>query len=125
MRTVALLAMLASLASAEKVSSEQLVRMAQLHAPDLEQAIRDTFADPKPDPKTDKLLNGSAYAGEHGQFLFAIATDKQPFLQVNEMRPEPATRVGKLWVYVGPAALTTWRRSPRKPIRNPACRKAS
>lgn len=102
MRTLSLLLVAAAAASAEKVSNEQLIRMAQLHAPNLEQTIRDTFFDPKADAKTDKLINGSAYAGEHGTFLFAVASDKQPFLQVNQMRPEPATRVGGLWIYVGP-----------------------
>jgi enterochelin esterase family protein len=98
MRTLSLILMAASLASAEKVTTEKLIQMAQLHAPDLEQTIRDTFAD----PKDDKIAKGSAYAGEHGQFLFAIASDKQPYLQVNQTPPVPATRVGKLWVYLGP-----------------------
>src|SRR4030081_2649581 len=85
---------------AEKVPTERLLLMAQLHAPGLEQAIRDTFAD----PKDDKLAKGSAYAGEHGQFLFAIVApaDKPAFVQVNQMRPEAAARVGGLWVYQGP-----------------------
>jgi len=82
----------------QKVANEVLIRMAQLHTPGLEQAIRDTFAD----PKEDKLAKGTAYAGEHGQFLFAIAAEKQPFLQVDQGRPEPAIRVGGLWVYLGP-----------------------
>ena len=98
MRTLSLILMAASLASAEKVTTEKLIQMAQLHAPDLEQTIRDTFAD----PKDDKIAKGSAYAGEHGQFLFAIASDKQPYLQVNQTPPVPATRVGNLWVYLGP-----------------------
>lgn len=85
-------------AFAEKVTSETLVRMAQMHSPALEQTIRDTFAD----PKEDKLAKGTAYAGEHGQFLFAIASEKQPYLQINQMRPEPAVRMGGLWVYQGP-----------------------
>lgn len=88
------------LAPAEKIPTEKLLLLAQLHSPGLEQAIRDTFAD----PKDDKLAKGSAYAGEHGQFLFAIAApaDRQVFLQVNQTRPEAATRVGGLWVYQGP-----------------------
>ncbi len=98
MRTLTLLVTAATLASsgalAEKVSNEKLVQMAQLHSPDLEQAIRDTFAD----PKEDKVAKGSAYVGEHGQFIFAVASDKQPLFQVNQSTPVPAMRAGKLWV---------------------------
>jgi len=83
--------------SAQKVPTEKLLRLAQLHSPDLEQALRDTFND----PKDDKLAKGSAYAGDHGQFLFAIASPQQPFLQVNQQHPEPATRAGSLWVFLG------------------------
>jgi len=72
--------------------------MAQLHAPELEQTIRDTFAD----PKDDKLAKGTAYAGEHGQFLMAIASEKPAMLQVNQNRPEAAVKVGGLWAWVGP-----------------------
>ncbi len=98
MRLISLFALTALLAGAEKIPTDKLLRLAQLHSPDLEQAIRETFAD----PKDDKLAKGTAYAGEHGQFLFAVLSDKQPFLQVNQTRPEPATRVGGLWVYQGP-----------------------
>jgi len=83
--------------SAQKVPTEKLLRLAQLHSPDLEQALRDTFND----PKDDKLAKGSAYVGDHGQFLFAIASPQQPFLQVNQQHPEPATRAGSLWVFLG------------------------
>ncbi|MES1257275.1 MAG: alpha/beta hydrolase-fold protein [Acidobacteriota bacterium] len=93
-----LLAFSALLTAAEKTPTDKLLRMAQLHSPDLEHALRDTFTD----PKDDKLAKGTAYAGEHGQFLFAVASDKQPFFQVNQTRPEPATRAGSLWIYQGP-----------------------
>ena len=98
MRTFSLFLIAASFAPAEKVSNEKLIQLAQLHAPSLEQTIRDTFAD----PKDDKIAKGSAYAGEHGQFLFAVASDKQPFLQIDQEPPVPAARVGNLWVYLGP-----------------------
>jgi enterochelin esterase-like enzyme len=98
MRLFSLLLLTASLACAEKVPTDKLLRLAQLHSPDLEQALRDTFND----SKDDKLSKGSAYAGEHGQFLFAVISDRQPSFQVNQTRPEPATRVGGLWVYQGP-----------------------
>src|SRR5580692_5048671 len=98
MRTLILVLACSIAAPAEKVTSDQLIRMAQLHAPGLEQAIRDTFAD----PKDDKIAKGTAYAGEHGVFLFPIASEKQPFLQINQNRPEPATRAGGLWVWLGP-----------------------
>ena len=93
-----LLVLSAAAVFAEKVPTEKLLRMAQLHSPELEQALRDTFAD----PKDDKLAKGTAYAGEHGQFLFAVASEKQPFLQVNQTKPEPATRAGSLWIFQGP-----------------------
>ncbi len=88
----------ASLASAEKVTTEKLIRMAQFHSPELEQALHDTFVD----AKEDKLQKGTAYAGEHGQFLFAVASDGQPFLQINQEKPQAAVKAGKLWVYQGP-----------------------
>jgi enterochelin esterase family protein len=82
-----------SAASAAKVAPDDLIRMAQLHSPDLEQSLRDTLAD----PKEDKLAKGSAYAGDHGQFIFAVISDKQPQLLINGMPPLPATRAGNLW----------------------------
>jgi hypothetical protein len=81
MRTLFLILIAASLAPAQKVTSEELIRLAQLHAPNLEQFIRDTFAD----PKDDKIAKGTAYAGEHGHFLFAVASEKQPYLQIDQM----------------------------------------
>jgi enterochelin esterase-like enzyme len=98
MRLFSLLLLTASLACAEKVPTDKLLRLAQLHSPDLEQALRDTFND----SKDDKLSKGSAYAGEHGQFLFAVISDRQPSFQLNQTRPEAATRLGGLWVYQGP-----------------------
>jgi enterochelin esterase-like enzyme len=98
MRTLFLILIAASLAPAQKVTSEELIRLAQLHAPNLEQFIRDTFAD----PKDDKIAKGTAYAGEHGHFLFAVASEKQPYLQIDQMPLQAATRVGNLWVYLGP-----------------------
>jgi enterochelin esterase-like enzyme len=98
MKTITLLALAALLASAEKLSPDQLIRMAQLHSPGLEQAIRDTLAD----PKEDKIQKGTAWTGDHGQFLFAVESEKQPFLEIDEKDPQPATHVGNLWIYQGP-----------------------
>src|SRR5437867_2733432 len=99
MRLTILLALAALTAAAEKVPTAKLLRLAQLHSPDLEQALRDTLVT---DLKDDKLAKGTAYAGEHGQFIFAIAADKQPLLQINQNRPEAAAKIGSLWVWQGP-----------------------
>jgi hypothetical protein len=115
-----------SVASAAKVATGELIRMAQLHAPDIEQALRDTLAD----AKEDKLAKGSAYAGDHGQFIFAVAVDKQPQLLINGMPPLAAGRAppinssgsstaGSL------AGQTTLLSLPKNRTRSPACRRAN
>jgi enterochelin esterase family protein len=49
------------------------------------------------------LIAGNAAAGEHGEFVFAIASDKQPEIEITNIRttlpPAKAWPVGKLWVY--------------------------
>ena len=46
---------------------------------------------------------GSAASGEHGEFVFAIETDKQPEIEITNIKTTlpraKAWQVGKLWVY--------------------------
>lgn len=55
---------------------------------------------PQPGPH---LKAGNAAAGEHGEFVFAIESDKQPEIEITNikttLRPAKAWPVGKLWVY--------------------------
>ena len=54
-------------------------------------------------PPVDRLKAGTAAAGEHGEFVFAIETDNQPQIEITNIRttlpPANAWQVGKLWVY--------------------------
>jgi enterochelin esterase-like enzyme len=93
------LAFLSSTASAQKVSTAQLLEMAKNHAPGLEQVLRDTLTDAN-------IQKGAAAAGELGEFVFAVTADKQPNLVISAPRtgdaaPVAATKVGGLWVYQG------------------------
>jgi enterochelin esterase-like enzyme len=99
--TLALGAAVASvqIASAQKVPPAQLIEMAKTHASGLEQALRDTLTEAN-------IQKGTAAAGELGEFVFAIASDKQPSLQITAPRtgdqpPVAASKVGGLWVYQG------------------------
>ena len=59
----------------------------------------------------DRLKAGSAAGGEHGEFVFAIETDKQPEIEITNIKtslpPAKTWQVGKLWVYQ--TSLKTWR----------------
>src|SRR5579862_7361715 len=90
---------LTSMASAQKVTTAELIQMAKTHAPGLEQALRDTLTDAN-------IQKGAAAAGEMGEFVFAVTADKQPNLVISAPRtgdaaPVAATKVGGLWVYQG------------------------
>jgi enterochelin esterase family protein len=92
----------------------------------LEAQIRRTLNPPPPasaNPNAppavpvDRLKAGSAAAGEHGEFVFAIETDKQPEIEITNIKstlaPAKAWQVGKLWVYqtslkTGSAYSFTW-----------------
>jgi enterochelin esterase family protein len=92
----------------------------------LEAQIRETL-NPPPPPSTsargrgrapvDRLRTGSAAAGEHGEFVFAIETDKQPEIEITNIKTTlpraKAWPIGKLWVYEtslkpGSAYAFTW-----------------
>src|ERR1700729_2513831 len=91
MRALLTLMMLAGVCSAQKVSTQELLRMARMRAPGLEQALRDTLG-------ADKIEKGTAAAGEMGDFVWAVAAEKGPSLQINREAPMPAFKAGSLWV---------------------------
>ena len=94
-----------------EASLEEMVRAA-LNPPPAAPAANANRA-----PAVDRLKAGTAAAGEHGEFVFAIETDKQPSIGITNIRTTlPAAKawqVGKLWVYqtalkVGSAYSFTW-----------------
>jgi hypothetical protein len=72
-------AMAAVNASAQKVSTAQLIEMAKNHAAGLEQALRDTLTDAN-------IHRGAAAAGELGEFVYAVTADK-PYWRDTEAWP--------------------------------------
>jgi enterochelin esterase-like enzyme len=60
-------------------------------------------ANPNAPPPVPHLKAGNAAAGEHGEFVFAIESDKQPEIEITNIKttlpPAKAWPVGKLWVY--------------------------
>jgi enterochelin esterase-like enzyme len=106
MKTVLPLIILAQLSAAQKVSTQELLRMARLRAPGLEQALRDTLG-------ADNIQKGTAAAGEMGEFVWAVASEKGPSLQINNEPPIAAFKAGSLWVVAtrlntGTAYKYTW-----------------
>jgi len=91
MRILLSLIMLASVCAAQKVSTPELLQMARMRSAGLEQALRDTFG-------ADNIQKGTAAAGEMGEFIWAVAADKGPSLQINREAPIPAFKAGSLWV---------------------------
>lgn len=93
--------------------------------PALEEQIRAVLIPPPPParggnpgpPPPDRLRTGAAAAGEHGEFVFAIEADKQPEIEITNIKTTlpraKAWQVGKLWVYqtslqTGSAYAFTW-----------------
>ena len=106
MRPLVTLIMLAGVCTAQKVSTQELLQMARTRAAGLEQALRDTFS-------ADSLQKGTAAAGEMGDFVWAVAADKGPSLQINTAPPIAAFKAGSLWVVesrlvTGAAYKYTW-----------------
>jgi enterochelin esterase-like enzyme len=106
MRILLTLVMLAGACAAQKVSTQELLRMAETRAPGLEQALRDTFG-------AENIQRGTAAAGEMGEFVWAITAEKGPSLQINRDAPMPAFKAGSLWVVqsrlnMGAAYKYTW-----------------
>jgi hypothetical protein len=91
MRTLLTLMTLAGICSAQKVSTQELIQIARLRSAGLEQAVRDTLG-------ADNIQKGTAAAGEMGDFVFAVAAEKGPSLQINNEAPIAAFKAGSLWV---------------------------
>ena len=83
MRMLLILPMLAGVCAAEKVSTQELLQMARMRSAGLEQAVRDTLG-------VENIQKGTAAAGEMGDFVFAVAAEKGPSLQINNEAPVPA-----------------------------------
>lgn len=94
LRTIPVLLMTLSLAQAEKVPASKLLEMTRSGASDLEQTLRDTFGD-------DALKKGTAVLGEAGDFVWAVASDRQPAIRIDFGEPLAPRKVGSLWVYQG------------------------
>lgn len=100
------LILLASVCAAQKVSTADLLQMARTRAAGLEQALRDTLG-------ADNIQKGTAGAGEMGDFVWAVAAEKGPSLQINNDAPMAAFKAGSLWVVqsrlnTGTAYKYTW-----------------
>jgi enterochelin esterase-like enzyme len=98
--------MLAGVCAAQKVSTQELIEMARTRSAGLEQALRDTLG-------AENIQKGTAAAGEMGEFVWAIASEKGPALQINDEAPIPAFKAGSLWVVqtrlkTGTAYKYTW-----------------
>src|SRR5580698_1995589 len=91
MRTLPIFMMLAGACAAQSVSTQELLQMARTRSGGLEQAIRATLGD-------DKIQKGTAAAGEMGDFVFAVAAEKGPSLQIDNEPPIAAFNAGSLWV---------------------------
>src|SRR5579872_6052845 len=91
MRTLLTLMMLAGVCAAQKASTKDLLQMARMRTPGLEQALRDTLG-------ADNIQKGKAAVGEMGDFVWAVECEKAPSLQINEDPPIPAFQAGSLWV---------------------------
>jgi enterochelin esterase family protein len=97
---------LASVCAGQKVSTANLLQLAKTRAPGLEQALRDTLG-------AENIQKGTAAAGEMGEFVWAVAAEKGPALQINREAPILAFKAGSLWVVqsrlrTGTAYKYTW-----------------
>jgi len=80
---------LAALA-ADKLTTPQLLEMARHHSQGLDEALRTALGD-------DKIKKGAAFAGEGPDFVFAIESEAQPSLFIDDQPAAPMTRAGSLW----------------------------
>lgn len=88
MRTLLTVMMLAGVCRAEKLPTQQLIEMARIGAAGLEQALRDTLG-------SDNIEKGTAAVGEMGEFVWAMAAEKVPSLQINDEAPSPLLNPGR------------------------------
>lgn len=106
MRVLLIVMTFAAICAAQKGSTQELIQMARTRSAGLEQALRDTLG-------MDNLQKGTAAAGEMGDFVWAVAADKGPSLQINNEAPIAAFQAGSLWVVqsrlnTGTAYSYTW-----------------
>jgi enterochelin esterase family protein len=97
---------LAGVSAAQNLSTQDLLQMARTRKAGLEQALLETLG-------ADKIQKGSAAAGEMGDFVWAVAAEKGPSLQINNEPPISAFKAGSLWVLqtrlnTGTAYKYTW-----------------
>jgi enterochelin esterase family protein len=90
-RILLTLLMLAGAQAPQNVPTSELLQMARTHAAGLEQALRATLG-------ADNIQKGTAVAGERGEFVWAVASEKGPSLQINNEPPIAAFKAGSLWV---------------------------
>ncbi len=83
-----------SVVYAEKVTPSQLIELAKKRDPALEQALRDTLGE-------KDLKEGTAVLGEGVEFVWAIDSEKEPHLQINNTPPFHVYKTGNLWFYQG------------------------
>jgi enterochelin esterase family protein len=78
--------------AADLPTTPQLIEMARHHSAGLEATLRTTLGD-------DKIKNGTAFAGEGPDFIFAIESERRPVLFVDDQAGAAMNRVGKanLW----------------------------
>lgn len=69
-----------------------LERLGKNNGPGLDQALRDTLTD-------TTIQKGAAVAGEGAEFVWAVAADQPPRLQVDLLEPVAARKAGGLWFY--------------------------
>lgn len=106
MRILLSLFAIVNIGFAQKPSTQDLLQLARTRSAGLESALRATFT-------ADQIQKGTAAAGEMGDFVWAIAADKGPSLQVNYDPPMAAFQAGSLWVVqtrlnTGTAYKYTW-----------------
>lgn len=94
-RHFALIVWVSATLSAEKVATEKLIEMAKGPRPaDFEQTVIDTLG-------AEAVQKGTAVAGVGSDFLFAIESEKEPLLALNNTAPFHMYKLGKLWTYSG------------------------
>src|SRR5688572_7703050 len=103
---ITLLTLAAAWAPQQNVSTQELLQMARTRDARLEQALRAAFP-------PDNIQRGTAAVGERGDFVWAVAAEKGPSLQINNDPPIAAFKSGALWVVqarlnTGAAYKYTW-----------------
>jgi len=73
---------------------DQLIDLAKNNGPGLEQALRDTLSNPF-------IERGAAVAGVGAEFIWAVAADHEPALQIDLLEPVAVKKAGSLWFYQG------------------------